>query len=212
MEEIDFGPFGLNRKIVMPARKIDQRIVAGKPTIILIDETHGHPSIGSSIDSARLMVEAGVADTFGAEHFCGTTTAGSLRAIGNDPTFVNGIRKACPKARVIGVDHEQHFQELSRLDDSIQNKRLDLVDPLHKQPGDDEKLAVFDAVAKKDIREHPLTLERSKHFLKTLLEHAGEAPVIVLNAGARHNDQIIEQLLGDEFSFLRIRPDGYPAS
>ena len=177
------------------------------PIVFLIDERHKHvESTDENIANARVLVRDADVTLIGVESHEGGCKWDDLagdyskwdyhngedaQAINDWPNFADAMRRSAWK--VVGVECSYLFDQ---------------------QQGD----FLF---SNTQIQENRLNPDRSKHFIRTLLDLRSRNNLmgnLILNAGSEHqnhieewiNDGTIESIAGQKASYVRLRASAYP--
>lgn len=169
------------------------REVDGAPIVFLLDERHGHDVVLRNIEIGDIVIPNRVA-VIGAESHFAYLSVDEKSAANEDPRFANHFltQKRC----VVGVESEQLYE--------VQRKE-------------------FATGEWPVLRTHPFNYLRSHFFLAPLFyawRKLGAAKYhLLLNVGRVHNDDIakmiergeIDEIAGQQASYVRIRSSHYPA-
>lgn len=167
----------------------------GKPTVYLIDEYHRcDRCTDESIDAARQLFRDGV-EIAGVEGYEGGRC-------------YDDYKNAYVEKRVpAGIGEEARIGDYPRFASALDSAGHLVVGVDCRGLSNMIETDLYDGTWEGTIADHPNQRRRSEHFVRTLNEEAQSRSLagdLLLNAGAAHNDHIVELLQTDSL------PDGWP--
>jgi hypothetical protein len=172
----------------------------GLPIVFLIDEHHDNENncIYSNIENALILIEQANVQIIGVEsHSGGLKWDQYDQEYLEDEYYQNELVNTCPtfynsmSNSEIFVHGIECWDILSKIECEISIQ-------------DNPYFGI-------EVTEHPLNIDRSKHFIKTLFELKEKNKIngnLILNCGSNHNTQIKEFVVNDEIFEIT----GYKAS
>jgi len=179
---------------------IEDKELSDKPIIFLFDEYHHDgESIEENISIADDLINKGIIEIIGIEcyqtkrEFSNKNHLYDPFKVGECLEFPTHIKSTHPDLVIIGIDDSEL---MNRIEEDIYNENI-------------------------SPPENPLQEERSMLFINTLLQEMNTRSIsrnAILNAGSRHNVDImnfvrkneIKLLKGLNYSFVRIRAESHP--
>lgn len=205
-QEYNWKEYGIELPLILIGSIEILHIETNSPIVFLIDETHDNlNSINDNVQNAIELIKKAKVDIVGVESHRGGKQWGDYDEVYRPTVEIRNVKQfkksvnTCPNFAiqipgiyqdfVFGVEHEGMFNKIHcnlSVDDN----------PYFGKP----------------VVNHPLNIERSKHFIRTLFEireRVNGKGNLILNCGSNHNTHIKELIKKSEIEDITLYKASY---